>query len=125
LIRPVTDDPGRPSPPAQYTFSFVLVYPKNGFLIEYISERRESEEFFVGCPTKPYSLNISAWNPNTSHNLGDAVEFFSSIDGINNQNVSAYKSLEDVTAHNISQFHEMFRDPNSSECIETLKELWP
>ena len=125
LVRPFPNDPGRPSPPAQYTFDFVFVYPNNGFLIQYIAERTERGKYFVGCPTKPYSLNISAWNPNTPLNLVDAVEYFSNIDGVNSQNVSAFKSIEDATSLNIRQFYEIFRNPNSNECIETPKELWP
>lgn len=39
IIRPFPDDLGHPSPPAQYTFSFVLFYPKQGFTVEYISVR--------------------------------------------------------------------------------------
>lgn len=125
LVRPFPDDPGHPSPPAQYTLDFVLVYPEKGFLIQYISERTERGKYFVGCPTKPYSINISAWDPNTPLNLVDAVEYFSNIDGINSQNVSAFKAVENVTSLSIRQFYEIFRNPNSNECIETPKELWP
>lgn len=125
LIRPFPNDLGHPSPPAQYTFDFVLVYPENGFLIQYISERTQQGKYFVGCPTKPYSLNISTWSPKTPLNLVDAVEYFSNIDGISNQNISAFKLIEEVTSLNNAQFYEIFRNPNSNECVETHKELWP
>lgn len=125
LIWPFPDSPGRPSPPAQYTFSFVLLYTEKGFLAQYTSERKERDNYFVGCPTEPHSLDISAWDPKVHLDLMDAVKYFSNIDGINSQNASVFKALEDVTSLNIREFYEVFRATGTTECIETLKDLWP
>lgn len=125
LIWPHPNSPGRPSPPAQYTFSFVLVYTEKGFLVQYISERKERDNYFVGCPTEPYSLDISAWDPKVSLDLIDAVEYFSNVDGVNSQNTSVFKSLEDASTLNIREFYDMFKKTDATECIETPKELWP
>lgn len=125
LIWPFPDSPGRPSPPAQYTFSFVLLYTEKGFLVQYTSERKERDNYFVGCPTEPHSLDISAWDPKVPLDLINAVKYFSNVDGINSQNASVFKALEDVTSLNIMEFYEVFRATGTTECIETLKDLWP
>lgn len=125
LIWPFPDSPGHPSPPAQYMFSFVLLYNEKGFLAQYTSERKERDNYFVGCPTEPHSLDISAWDPKVPLDLIDAVKYFSNVDGINSQNASVFKALEDVTSLNIREFYEVFRATDTTECIETLKDLWP
>jgi len=125
LVRPFPDYVGHPSPPAQYTFAFILLYPDKGFLVEYISERLEQNGFFVGCRTKPYSLNLSAWDPNEPLTLLEAVQNLSGLEGISDQNAEAFKPMEDVTALSTKDFYEIFKNANSEACIKTPKELWP
>jgi hypothetical protein len=124
LIRPFPNDEGHPSPPAQYTFDFVLFYPKQGFVAEYVSIRAEEENSFVGCPTKSYFTHISSWNPEKSISITEAIEYFSNLDGISEDNISEYKQIQDVTSLGLTDFYNMFRTPNSNGCVKTSKELW-
>lgn len=125
IIRSVPDDFGHPSPPAQYTFSFVLFYPRQGFVVEYIAVRAESENDYVGCPTKSYVTNISSWNSNESTSITEAVEHFSNLDGISKVNIGEYMQLQDVTPMSIEDFYNTFKIQNSDECVHTPKENWP
>jgi hypothetical protein len=124
IIRPFPDDLGHPSPPAQYTFDFVLFYPKQGFVVEYTSVREEEGSHFVGCPTKSYITHVSSWDTNESMSISKAIKYFSNLDGISAGNISEYKQLQDVTTVSLSDFYDMFRRSNSNECIKTSKELW-
>jgi hypothetical protein len=124
IIRPFPDDLGHPSPPAQYTFGFVLFYPKQGFVVEYISVREEEENNFVGCPTKSYITQISSWDTNESLSISEAIKYFSNLDGISAGNISEYKQLQDATPLSLADFYNIFRRSNSTECINTSKALW-
>ena len=125
LIRPFPDHEGYPSPPAGYTFDFVLFYLKQGFVAEYIAVRAEAGSNFVGCATKSYITQISSWNPDESISMTEAIKYFSNLDGIYEANISEYKQLQDVTSLSITDFHNMYRISDSSECVQTPKELWP
>jgi hypothetical protein len=125
IIRPFPDDIGHPSPPAQYTFDFVLFYPKQGFVAEYISVRAEEGNHFVGCPSKSYSTHFSSWNPDESISIREAIKYFSNLDGISEVSFGEYKQLQDVTSLSTTDFYKMFRISDSSECVQTPKEFWP
>jgi hypothetical protein len=124
IIRPFPDDEGYPSPPAQYTFDFVLFYPKKGFVAEYVAVRAAEGSDFVGCPNKSYIAQISSWNPERSVSITEAVQYFSNLDGISEGNISEYKQLQDVTSLSLTDFYNVFRMSNSSDCVKTRKELW-
>lgn len=124
IIRPFPDDEGHPSPPAQYIFDFVLFYPKQGFIAEYVSVRAEDGNDFVGCPTKSYITHISSWNPEESIPIIEAIQYFSNFDGISEGNIGEYKQLQDVTTLSLTDFYNKFRLSNSSDCVKTPKELW-
>lgn len=125
IIRPSPEYLGHPSPPAQYTFGFVLFYPQWGFVVEYIAVREENADNFVGCPTKPYVLHLSSWDPNKSITMNESIVHFSNLDGISKGNFSDYKQLQDVTSLKVIDFYNTFRVLNSSECVQTPKNLWP
>jgi hypothetical protein len=125
IIRPFPDDIGHPSPPAEYTFGFVLYYPEEGFVAEYIAVRGESGDNFVGCPTKSYATHFSSWNPSETISINESLEHFSNLDGISQVNISEYKNLQDVTSLSITDFYKTFKTSSSSECVQTPKKLWP
>ena len=124
IIRPFPDYEGHPSPPAQYTFDFVLFYPKQGFVAEYVSVRATEGNSFVGCPTKSYITHISSWNPEKSVSITEAIQYFSNLDGVSKGNISEYKQLQDVTSLSLADFYDVFRISNSNNCVKTPKELW-
>jgi hypothetical protein len=127
LVRADPDDPGHPSPPAQYLFRFLLFYPEKGFLVEYLADRINEFDTFSGCPTKPYSLHVFTWDPNISITLPEALEIFAvdlgaTKDYYTTQN---FKPIEDVTSFSISEFYKTFSAPDSQKCIQTNQTIWP
>lgn len=124
IIRPFPDDEGHPSPPAQYTFDFVLFYPEQGFVVEYVSVRDEKGKNFMGCPTKSYLTQLSTWNQGEASSINEAIQYFTNLDGISKVNIGEYKQVQEVTALSLTDFYNMFRVPNSSDCVETPKQLW-
>lgn len=123
FIRPYPDYPSRPSPPAQYTFSFVLDYSEQGFLIEYIAKRQAQGRQYFGCPSQPANVRIIAWNPSLLSSE-QALRDFPYLE-INLENWYLYQPIEKVSTMSIEQFAEIFKDAATQECVFTQKEIWP
>jgi len=123
VILPFPDDPGHPSPPAQYPFSIALHYPDKGFLIEYSFMREKKNGNYIGCPTKSH-ITISAWDSSKSISLDDAVKYFSGIYGINPATVNYFKQIQDVTNMDVTSFYEVFK-VETDKCIQTPTKFWP
>jgi hypothetical protein len=123
LIRPYPDYPGHPSPPAQYTFSFVLDFSEQGFLIEYITKREERNSQYFGCPIQPSNIRIVAWDSSLL-SLEQALREFPYLE-INLENRVLYQPIEKATTLSIDQFAEIYKDKITQECVSTLKEIWP
>jgi len=122
LIAPFPDDPGHPSPPTIYPLSIVLVYSEKGFLIQYVTNREESDGNYIGCPNKS-SISISAWGPYELP-LVEAVRYFSGVNSINSLNISYFRQIQDVTSLSIDTFYQVFKDSRSSDCIVTPIKYW-
>lgn len=123
LIAPFPDDPGHPSPPAQYLFSTTLVYTQKGFLIQYLAIREEDENYFIGCPENSH-IDISTWDPGRNLDLLNTVSYFSGVDSINKSNLNYFRNIEDVTEFDVNSFYENFKSPSQNNCIQTAKDLW-
>lgn len=121
LIAPFPDDSEHPE--ATYTFSFVLFYPEQGFLIQYVSLREKVGENFIGCPQKSV-IDISTWNPRMKMSLENAVQHFDSIDSINKLNWDYFKPIEEVTNYDVGYFYNTFKT-GTDTCIESSSRLWP
>lgn len=120
LIAPFPDDSEHQE--ANYAFSFVLFYRKQGFLIQYVSPRVKIGEYFVGCPQKSV-IDISAWEPRIEMTLENAVQHFGSIDSINKLNWDYFKPIEEVSNYNTSSFYNIFKT-RVDTCIETPQKMW-
>jgi hypothetical protein len=123
LIRPLPTDPEFPQN-TQYPFDFILYYPEQGFLVEYIAIRTDTSSSYSGCPTKSI-IEISAWDPKETVSLEDAMGGFSRTGSVNPSNLSNFKPIQDVTTYTVQSFYETFRDPRIQKCIQTSKKLWP
>lgn len=122
LILPFPDDPGHPSPPAHYPFSFVLYYSDKGFLVEYSSSRDEQDGYYIGCPTESHT-KVSVWNSDSFATIENVVKYFSNIYGINAATIKDYRLIEDVTSLDPNAFYETFK-AQTNECVKTPKTLW-
>jgi hypothetical protein len=122
IVHPFPDDPGHPSPPAQYPFSFVLYYPERGFLMEYSSARGEQSGFYIGCPTASH-IAVSTWAPTGPLSIDEAVRYFSNLYGVNPSTVGSFRPIADVTDFDVNSFYQTFKVP-TDKCIETPRQLW-
>jgi|GEM_PF-6188781 len=125
LIRPYPNIPGYPSPPAQYIFNFALYYPELGFLIDYIVIREEQSEYYMGCPTQPYLLELVSWDPDDLLSVNEVAFYITNGEGMSAEYVGGFRPIEEVTSISITEFYSEFSNPDSKECVQSLKALWP
>jgi hypothetical protein len=125
LVLPFPDIPYHPSPPALYPFIFVLFYPNQGFLIEYVTKRQETNGQYIGCPTQSYKIELSAWNSSDQLTIDQAIKGFSSTDGITIGNIEQFMPLQNQTNLSIDQFVELYKNQKAQGCVYTQKEIWP
>lgn len=122
MIMPFYDDPDAPND-VNSLFSLVLVYQKQGFLIEYLLLKEKGPEDYLGCPSKAAYLSLITWDPQNQPALEDIVLGNSGL-GINSDNFSQFKSLEEATTLTKDSFLHTFSNENSHSCLETPQELW-
>jgi len=123
LIMPFPDYPEHPSPPAQYAFSTVLVYPQKGFLVQYVSIRGQNSSSYLTCPADS-RVSVSTWDPKDNFPLSRVVDFFSGSDSINSQNLDSFRKIGEVTSYDIQAFYDRFKSLDSKTCIQTPKKMW-
>ncbi len=123
LIAAFPDDPGYPSPPAQYSFSTVLVYSEKGFLMQYTSIRKEENESYYGCPQFSH-VDVSTWNPRVNLSVSDAVRYFSGVDSINSETITFFHEIADVTEYTVKSFYEQFNSSQNTQCVYSPKSFW-
>ena len=124
LIRTFPDQPGYYDE-RYLPFSIVLHYPKQGFLVEYMTNRDEGGGgFYVGCPKNISNVSLSTWNPEKQITIAMAVRYFSNTYSINELSVDSFKPIQEVSSFTIDKFYQAFKEPNSMNCISTPKDIW-
>lgn len=119
LVAPL-DDPFKQIP--YYTFSIILIYPEQGFLIQYISLHVNEGDNYYGCPSKSV-FDIMAWQPKNDESIMMVIKNFDGGEGINPLNFSWFKDIQNVTGLRVKEFYEKYRN-ESNECIESPKKIW-
>lgn len=102
-----------------FPFFLVLLYPEQGFYVKYKMERITSGINFLGCPSKSF-VDVVVWPPNNDKIFEGIVK-----PTINSEYLSDYKSLSDATSMTINEFHQIFSNPDTTNCIVTPIETWP
>ncbi len=119
-VLPFPTDPIRPD--ETYPFSVLLFYPRNHFIVEYVSARQEDSKDYFGCqPTT--RINLATWDPDRQKSLVEALVFLGGV--ANELNIGLFRTLLDATGLTIDEFYKMFSDQGKPECLHTPKSIWP
>ncbi|MEW5827944.1 MAG: hypothetical protein AB1846_03570, partial [Chloroflexota bacterium] len=116
--------PDHPYTNSAYPFDFVLIYPNNGFAIEYIARVTERGDYLVGCPNTSY-IYLASWNPEKKKSFENMATYFRGTDSLGPSNHSSFQPIQDVTSVSVDDFYEHYKNPNFTECVETPRKLWP
>lgn len=100
-------------------FDLLLLYPDQGVLANYTTERHLVGSDVRGCPANAH-IEMDLFAP------GNAEYFNSQVPkvGWDVKLKNWYKPLESVTSMTTSQFYETFRE-SANQCIDTPRDLWP
>ncbi|HZU87125.1 MAG TPA: hypothetical protein VFF78_06555, partial [Anaerolineaceae bacterium] len=108
-----------PSPRyGQGHFKLILIYPKQGIMIQYTTEMRVVGDNVEGCLANAHIM-MDLFPP---ENPGAFDEYVASTELPSL--MAYYKPLEEVTSLSIDDFYELFRQP-TDECLVTPANLWP
>jgi hypothetical protein len=112
------DTPGGPNPNGGLgLFEIVILYPEQGFLVNYQNKMQMSGNNILGC----------LLNNNVELYL---FPFITEADFTNylpvdwKDRLQPYKPLEEVTSMTIEQFYQTFQK-TTDQCIKTPANLWP
>jgi hypothetical protein len=127
LILPFMREPEEP-PNSRPPFNIVLVYQDQGFFIEYIQPRSETDVSIFGCPKEAGFITLVTWNPERQLPLEQVVNNYysgSSVGSLNYLTLDHFLPIEQATSMTLEEFYQSFKDdPQNEACIETPKELW-
>jgi hypothetical protein len=120
------DELGRSSyTTGSYPFDFVLIYPEQGFAVEYMARvKDESDGYLTGCPKTAY-MKVASWNPDKNPKFAEIATYFEGTDSLSSSNFFDFKQIQEVTSLNVGDFYEQYKNPNFGECVKTPKHLWP
>jgi hypothetical protein len=98
-------------------FKLILLYPDQGFLIQYTTKGRMSGSNVLGCPANAHvTLDL--------YPSGHAETFYELIGPGWNDVLPLFKPLEEVTSLSLDQFYQTFRQP-TDKCLVTASTNWP
>jgi hypothetical protein len=98
-------------------FTLILMYPDQGFLVQYTTIMRMSGANVLGCPANAH-VTVDLYPS------GHADTFIELIAPVWNDIISVYKPLEEVTSMSVEQFYQTFRQP-TDKCLVTPSTHWP
>ncbi|MDD5468087.1 MAG: hypothetical protein PHS96_09785 [Anaerolineales bacterium] len=120
LLLPFPDDPERPNFTWQ-PFSLVLLYPEQGIIVEYVSQRETIGENFAGCPDKAH-FSLGVWSPDSDLPLKTIVQKAGME--IHELNIDYFKPLEEATSLSLEEFYQIYKNPQNTQCIKTPISIW-
>ena len=99
-------------------FKIILLYPDQGFAVQYTTNMHMQGQYVLGCPANSH-VEFQLYSPDNGNSLVDLLPP-SWQDAIKNQ----YKPIEEVASMTTEEFYQTFHEP-SDNCIQTLASLWP
>jgi hypothetical protein len=100
-------------------FSVVLFYPEQGIVAEYWGGNgKENGDFITGCPQENPVTYLQLFPPDPNKT------FKETMDGTSGLSEWRYLSLEESTNMDIATFHQTFKNPDNTICLETPDENW-
>jgi hypothetical protein len=110
-------------PPGFLPFLVVLFYPNQGILAIFGPENTWLSSSKVhGCQMDGTPSKYGLWSPEHEMTFMEAAREFRL-----NPDEKGFLMLpiEEATEMSVEDFYQTYKEPNSSTCIETPKELWP
>jgi hypothetical protein len=101
-------------------FRILLFYPQNGILIKYEGIDKKVGEIFQVCPQDTI-IDIWLWNPSHTKSLVDIAN--KNLD-FTLEELSGYKTIEEITNMDIDKFYNAFNKNSSTICLETDSNKW-
>ena len=124
-IRPFPqDDPDHRYSESAYPFPFVLIYPNQGFAVEFIGRVKENGKDLIGCPNVSY-IAIASWNPEKKPSFEEIASYFHGGDSLQSGNLIFFRQLQEATTLSISSFYDKFKSSDATDCVSTPESLWP
>jgi hypothetical protein len=113
----ITAQPVNAADYAPPNFKIILLYPEQGFLVQYTTDVHVVGENILGCLSNAHvELEL--------YPLGNGDTFISHLDPTWQMHVENYAPLEEATALSVDEFYQTFRQP-TDKCLETPVNLWP
>ena len=107
-------------------FSVVVVYSDLGFLIEYVAPSKLVGDYLQGCITEEVYLTLWSWDTDKDLSFAEVVSVKSIDEGFTTGSAEYFRPLEEATSMTLDEFHQIFKDPNNTQCLEFPVELsWP
>ena len=106
-------DPGRDMG-FEDLYHIQLNYSKSGFIVHYSMKLITETDCFVGCPEESF-IYLKLWTP------GDE-----SVESEENSIIdySDYHPLEEMTSLTIDEFFEIYKNPDSQNCLRTKEDFY-
>jgi hypothetical protein len=101
-----------------HPFSLALYYPEIGIFMEYVMMRETKDSNYIGCPDQS-EISLTVWNPEENLSLEYLVEKAGS-----EIILSILKPINEATSLTVTEFYQIFNNPENTACIETPMELW-
>jgi hypothetical protein len=113
---PDTSDDLRPP------LTLLLIYEKDGFMVEYNIANKMIGDQYRGCPTAS-DITIRSW---ADRNDGAWQQALPDLRfGMYRDDLVAYfKPLEQATSLTLDEFYKTYKDPNDKSCLQTPVNLW-
>jgi hypothetical protein len=118
LIETFRNDRQRPDI-TSWPFFLIILYPEQGFYLEYAMERISTGAEFLGCPSKSF-FSIVTWSPSNSKAYSKIIEYPNG-----GGNLTSYKEISEATSLSADEFYQMFKSPKNTRCIRTPIDTWP
>jgi hypothetical protein len=124
LVGGFYDDRG-PLSESEWEFSMVMDYAQSGFFVEFLNFGKGIKESIIGCPSQAWELTVWSWSADRNLTLETALSMGAGgSGGINDHNLSWFKSIEIATPITLDEFYQKFKDPSNTSCLETPVRLW-
>jgi len=118
LVWTIRDDRQRPDVTTA-PFFLALLYPDQGFYLQYEMSRETKGANFLGCPSKAF-VSVGVWPPKDEMIFNKMMQVMTNGNGL-----SPYKSIEEAASLTINEFVETYSKASNSSCLVTPIETWP